>query len=163
MARRKKRRDSGRKLLVVDTNVLIDYPACFWWFRENDLYIPQQVIRELIHHRQKNSCYNAHRAYRALDNLSKIKKQRVFQHETYASVPLNQYAYQDRGGRLYYSYEQRVSRPSFDDPDGLIIAEALDLKPRYPDHTIVLITKDVSMRRRARYLGLRASHPGYFF
>src|SRR4051812_24750912 len=72
-APRKKARSTGpRKLLVLDTNVLMHDPMCLFRFEEHDIYLPMIVLEELDGHKKGTTevARNARQASRSLDQLA---------------------------------------------------------------------------------------------
>ena len=46
---RPSKKKTGRRLFVLDTNVLLHDPTCVFRFAEHDIFIPMMVLEELDH------------------------------------------------------------------------------------------------------------------
>ena len=62
---------SGRKLFILDTNVLLHDPTSLFKFKEHDLYIPIITLEEMDAHKKGMSdvARNARQASRFLDEM----------------------------------------------------------------------------------------------
>ena len=62
---------SGKRIYVLDTNVLMHDPSALFKFEEHDIYLPMQVIEELDNGKKGTSdaSRNARQASRFLDEL----------------------------------------------------------------------------------------------
>ena len=64
--------NKGKRLFVLDTNVLIHDPTALFRFAEHDLFIPMVVLEELDNNKKGHSevARNARQASRLLDDLT---------------------------------------------------------------------------------------------
>jgi len=146
-----------RKLFVLDTNVLLHDPSCLFRFEEHDIYLPMMTLEELDHHKKGMSevARNARQVSRSLDAL-------VAQAgcDLEAGVELSTQGHKEAGGRLLFQTAAIDSAL----PDGLPMGKADNqilgvvraLHERYPSRQVMLVSKDINMRLKARALGLAA-------
>lgn len=139
------------KIFVLDTNVILhDYNAIYN-FQENDLYIPITVLEELDKFKKGEDTlnYNAREFVRCIDKLS-------------SNASLEQGASLGKGHgsiriELGHPYTKDMLDSLSDDiPDHRIISTAIWLRDNNPGRKVVLITKDMNMRLKAKSLGLTA-------
>jgi PhoH-like ATPase len=139
------------KSFVLDTNVLLYDPQAIFRFHENNIIIPITVIEEIDRFKKdmNETGRNARQISRFLDDLRK-------KDSLSAGIRL------ETGGILRVEiYEEQVMKrlpPELrqDRGDNRILAVAVDLKERTPDHPVILVTKDTNLRIKADALGLRA-------
>ncbi|MBS1261415.1 MAG: PhoH-like protein [Calditrichaeota bacterium] len=143
----------GPKLFVIDTNVLLHDPSALHRFEENDLFIPITVLEEVDHFKKGPDTLNFHarEIARELDELLPVVG--VNDHQ---GTPLGPGL-----GNLHIHAGRRIHelvRDSFTDetPDHRILSAACDIRETFPGREVVLISKDVSLRLKARSLGLPA-------
>lgn len=140
------------KIFVLDTSVIIfDYEAILN-FDEHDVAIPITVLEELDQFKKGNSYKNfaAREFVRFIDALAE-------NHSLQDWVPING---PDKG-KFCVVQDRNAGAPvgaifGADKPDHDILGVALNLKAKYPDRDIVLVTMDVSLRLKAKSLGLAA-------
>ena len=139
------------KIFVLDTNVILHDSRSIFNFQDNDIYIPVSVIEELDKFKKgdDNLGYNARAFVRALD---KISDNTLFDQ----GISLGK----GRGHikiEMGHGYTQAMKDSLIDDiPDHRIIATAVWLRDNTPDRKVILVTKDVNMRLKAKALGLMA-------
>ncbi len=140
-----------KKLFVLDTNVLLHDHTCLTRFEENDVVIPIVVLEELDKFKKGSDSINfqAREVIRELDGMS---GEQLFDN----GVELT-----PEGGRLFIE----ISEPRSDlvqhaftqnKPDHRIIALADQLRGKYPDHLVRIISKDINLRMKAKSLGIQA-------
>ena len=141
----------GKKIFVLDTNVLLhDYNSIFK-FQENDIVLPIVVLEELDHFKKGNDLINFHaREFtRVLDELSGDKDLRK-------GIPLG-----DGLGKLFvetgkpFSTELANSFPEHV-PDHRILAIAEHWKKNHADTQVILVTKDINLRMKAKSMGVKS-------
>ncbi len=141
----------AKKTFVVDTNVLLHDYKCIYNFEENDVVIPIVVLEELDRFKRGNDLINFH-AREFTRELDKLSGDGLFN----GGVPLGE----DLGklsietGKAY-SEEMKKSFPE-DTPDHRILAIAQYLKEEKPPRNVILITKDINLRMKAKALGVIA-------
>lgn len=139
------------KVFVFDTNVILHDNRAIYNFQENDIYIPVTVIEELDKFKKGDDTlsFNARAFVREID---KISTNTLF--EKGVSLGKNKGIIKIEMG---HSYPQEVKDSLIDDiPDHRIIATALWLQENMPERKVILVTKDINMRLKAKALGLMA-------
>ncbi len=165
----KKRRIPGTgqpKLFVLDTNVLLHDPTCLFRFEEHDIFLPMVVLEELDAHKKGTTevARNARQASRTLDALAAHHDG-----DMATGLPLNHTGYREAGGKLFFQtglldYTLPESLPQGKADNQILgVVEALRHRRVDPAATsgaalseVVLVSKDINMRVKARALGLAA-------
>lgn len=143
---------SSRKTFILDTNVILHDPTCIHQFQENDIVIPLTVIEEMDHFKRGSQVINlnARQFARTLDSLT---GKSIFN----GGVPLG-----PGKGVVRIAIAKGLSTEIHevfreDSPDHRILSVAYDLKKTSRNRKpVVLVTKDVNMRMKAKALGIRA-------
>ena len=146
------------KMYVLDTNVLLHEPLAFLSFQEHDVIIPMTVLEELDHikDRKKDVSRDARVAIRALDDVLRD----ATPEQMLAGVDLPKVSNDDdqRAGKLTivndHLYEDTVSGLPGNENDHRIINCAVYLQGKYQNEKVVLVTKDINMRLKAKGAGL---------
>ncbi|MDY0163547.1 PhoH family protein [Desulfobotulus sp.] len=141
----------ARKFFVLDTNVILHDSACLYQFKDNDVIIPISVIEELDQFKRGSGIlnYHAREFLRAIDGMS---GNQLFN----GGVPIG-----EEKGRLSICLQQvfheDVAR-NFDTKktDHHILNTAYRLRDENPGREVVLVTKDVNLRMKAKALGLKS-------
>ena len=147
----------ARKLFVLDTNVLMHDPSSLFRFQEHDVYLPMMTLEELDNHKRGTSevSRNARQVSRTLDALIGGGNEAIE-----AGIPLSKLGNRDAAGQLYLQTEVLTSTlPSALPPgkaDNQILAVVAALGELHPKRSVVLVSKDINMRIKARALGLAA-------
>ncbi len=141
-----------RKIFVLDTNVLLHDPTAIRRFDEHDLILPITVIEEVDQFKKGADTlhFNAREVARQLDDLAAHGRMDG------EGVPLGDGHGRIRiivGGKLH----ERV-RSTFlhDNPDHRILSATIKVQERFPERDVILVSKDVSLRLKARSLGMVA-------
>jgi PhoH-like ATPase len=148
---------SAAKLFVLDTNVLMHDPTSLFRFEEHDLYIPMATLEELDHNKQGVSevARNARQASRYLDEMIGRWDEAIA-----SGIALAIHGDKTATGRLFLQTESING----DIPAGLaagksdnqVLAVVKHLQEVHPQRQVILVTKDINMRIKARALGLAA-------
>jgi PhoH-like ATPase len=144
-------------LFVLDTNVLMHDPASLFRFAEHDLYLPMTTLEELDNHKKGMSevARNARTVSRSLDQLIAGTSGTLDD-----GIPLDKLGHQDVSGKLYFQTHLTTATLPEGLPEGkgdnLILAVVSELQQTHPDKEVVLVSKDINMRIKARALGLPA-------
>jgi PhoH-like ATPase len=148
-----------RKLFVLDTNVLMHDPSSLFRFEEHDVYLPMMTLEELDDHKKGMSevARNARQVSRTLDALIADIDDDAIE----AGIPLAKLGNKDAKGRLYFQTRLQAG-PTL--PEGLPVGKAdnqilgvvRNLESEQQGRPIVLVSKDINMRIKARALGLPA-------
>lgn len=139
------------KIFVLDTNVILHDHNCIYKFQENDIMIPIMALEELDHFKKGNEQinYNAREFARAIDKLSDEK---VFNGGVSLGKGLGSLTI-----ALLHSTKEEIKKTFIEDtPDHRILLVAMEKKKQYPDRTVILVSKDVNLRLKAKALGLLA-------
>ncbi|HYD79368.1 MAG TPA: PhoH family protein [Paucimonas sp.] len=146
------------KLFVLDTNVLMHDPTSLFRFEEHDVYLPMMTLEELDNHKKGMSevARNARQVSRSLDALVAG----VEEHDIELGIPLSKLGNKDAKGRLFFQTTlQNVELPEGlpqGKADNQILGVVRALEQQYPGRPVVLVSKDINMRIKARAMGLPA-------
>lgn len=142
-----------RKLFVLDTNVLLHDSNCLFKFEEHDVFIPMMVLEELDHQKKGLSevARNARQVSRHLEAL--VAEQDITQ-----GVPLNGIGHIEARGQLYLQTTSLNAAFPFELPTGIadnaILHVVLALQKKQTESPVVMVSKDINMRLKARALGI---------
>ena len=144
MARRK-------KIYVLDTNVILHDSSCIRHFEEHDVVVPITVLEELDHFKKGNDTLNFHaRVFtRELDRLNSPRMfgtgVRIADGLGRITIQLEREFHDD----LDLSFATRKA-------DHHILNIAYHLAREHRGRSVILVTKDVNLRMKARAAGLVA-------
>ncbi|OYY97641.1 MAG: phosphate starvation-inducible protein PhoH [Polaromonas sp. 28-63-22] len=152
----KKAKLSGpAKLFVLDTNVLMHDPMCLFRFEEHDIFLPMIVLEELDGHKKGMTevARNARQTSRSLDALAGAQGADIAK-----GLKLNTTGHPEAGGCLLFQtkpldYSLPTSLPQ-GKADNQILGVVEALRKEYAPREVVLVSKDINMRVKARALGL---------
>jgi PhoH-like ATPase len=151
------KRDPQTKLFVLDTNVLMHDPTSVFRFEEHDIYVPIMTLEELDNNKKGMSevARNARQASRLLDSIVSVAEHRIAD-----GIPLSEPSRDMAGGRLFLQTEAiSADLPSAlptAKADNQIIGVIMHLQRKCPKRQVILVSKDINMRIKARALGLAA-------
>lgn len=156
--RRAKRqvKDGGKKIFVLDTNVLMHDPTSLFRFEEHDVFLPLITLEELDNHKKGMSevARHARQVSRSLDSLMENIG------DIEAGVNLNRLGNIDAMGKLLVqTTELQADLPKtlpVGKADNQILGVVYALAKQHPDREVALVSKDINMRIKARALGLLA-------
>jgi PhoH-like ATPase len=144
---------SDKKIFVLDTSVILYDHNAFQNFQEHDVAIPIQVLEELDNLKSGNDTrnYEARSFIRLIDELSKNKL-------------INQWSPLKGKGRgsfkvvmddipVRHDAEKIFGEGKF---DHRILNSALSLQEQFPNKKIVLVSKDICLRLKAKALNLNS-------
>jgi len=148
------RKTKVKKLFVLDTNVLMHDPTSLFRFEEHDLYLPIATLEELDQHKRGLSdvSRNARQASRFLDEIvvGDIK----------GGLAIKTKDGQASKGKLFLQTEaingNLPSTLASGKTDNQILSVVRHLQEQKPEREVVLVSKDINMRIKARALGLAA-------
>ncbi len=142
---------SAKKIFVLDTNVLLHDYRAIYSFQENDIVIPITVLEEVDKFKkgQDQINYNAREIVRELDRLA---GDGLFD----GGIELGK-----GRGKLYISTGQAFSdrmKESFGEmiPDHRILSTTENTQTANQETKVVLVSKDINLRMKAKALGLYA-------
>jgi PhoH-like ATPase len=154
---RSPRKPKTKKLFVLDTNVLMHDPASLFRFEEHDIYLPMGTLEELDSHKKGLSdvARNARQASRFLDDVVSHAKGDIK-----AGLPIRTPEGALTGGRLFLQTEaingELPATLPIGKTDNQILSVVRHLHARDPQRDVVLVSKDINMRIKARALELAA-------
>jgi PhoH-like ATPase len=144
------------KLFVLDTNVLMHDPTCLFRFEEHDIYLPMATLEELDNHKKGMSevARNARQASRYLDEM-------VTNSESIEDgIPLDSTGAKDATGRLFLQTNaigaELPATLASGKADNQILAVVMHLQQLHAKRQVILVSKDINMRIKARALSLAA-------
>ncbi|MES2511641.1 MAG: PhoH family protein [Pseudomonadota bacterium] len=157
-AKPKKAKHTGpTKLFVLDTNVLMHDPMCMFRFEEHDIFLPMIVLEELDSNKKGMTevARNARQTSRSLDALAGAKDADIAK-----GLKLSTTGHGEAGGCLFFQtkpldYTLPMSLPQ-GKADNQILGVVEALRKEYSPREVVLVSKDINMRVKARALGLAA-------
>ncbi|HVE88613.1 MAG TPA: PhoH family protein [Burkholderiaceae bacterium] len=154
----KKPRASGPpRLFVLDTNVLLHDPTSLFRFEEHDVFLPMMTLEELDSHKKGMSevARSARQVSRTLDSLVAATRTPIEE-----GIPLSALGNKDAAGRLIFQTQALVGALPESLPagkaDNQILGVVRGLKDQQSARDVVLVSKDINMRVKARVLGLQA-------
>ncbi|MEK6748073.1 MAG: PhoH family protein [Pseudomonadota bacterium] len=150
---------TGKRLFVLDSNVLMHDPACLFRFHEHDVYVPMMVLEELDGHKRGNSeiARNTRQASRFIEDVIKGATQEQIKHGLPLPAPITG---NFKVGKLFVQTEQLATDiPNIlpgNKSDNSILGTALALRKTSSKTDVVLVSKDINMRIKAAALGIPA-------
>lgn len=139
------------KIFVLDTNVLLHDFSCIYHFQDNDIVIPIITLEELDKFKKGNDQinFNAREFTRELDSLIEN------------DIPADGISLGKGHGKLFLEtgkpFPQEMQE-SFTEqsPDHRILAIAWFLKNKNSKRKVILVTKDINLRVKAKSLSILA-------
>lgn len=142
--------ESDRKIYILDTNVLIHDPSALQRFDEHDVVLPIVVLEEMdkVKKGLDETARNIREVSRQLDDLSA------------EADDLTEGCLLPGGGRLYFELNHRSLEILPESlakgmGDNRIIAVTMSIQQEHPKRHVVLVSKDINLRIKARALGLK--------
>ena len=161
-ARRPSRNAGPAKLFVLDTNVLMHDPTSLFRFDEHDVFLPMITLEELDDHKKGMSevARNARQVSRDLDALASLDGKAGAVLDAKAGIPLSGTGHRDAAGSLFFQttlldFKLPIGLPQ-GKADNQILGVVQSLRELHPERDVVLVSKDINMRVKARALGLPA-------
>lgn len=145
------------KLFVLDTNVLMHDPTSLFHFDEHDIYIPMATLEELDTNKKGMSevARNARQASRFLDTIVSGAPDGIEN-----GIDLAIGGHKEAQGRLFLQTEaidnDLPARMPPGKVDNQIIGVVKHLQDKQDKRDVILVSKDINMRIKARALGLAA-------
>lgn len=142
---------SAAKMFVLDTNVLLHDHKCIDYFQDNDIVIPIVALEELDKFKKGNETinYHAREFARALDRLS---GDGLF--GTGISLGEGRGKLRIVTGKPF-SQEMKLSFGEMS-ADHRILAIADWVRRENPERKVILVSKDINLRMKAKSLGIMA-------
>lgn len=152
MAKSAKTPSKDKKIFVLDTSVILYNHSAIRSFEENDVAIPITVLEELDNFKKGNDTINfeAREFVRILDNLSADRTISDW-------IPLDG----KKLGRFIIIMNETSTLDArkvygADKADHRILNAAMAMAERYPDKKVILVTKDINLRLKAKALDITA-------
>jgi PhoH-like ATPase len=150
--------DSPTKLFVLDTNILLHEPLAFTSFKEHDVVVPMTVLEELdyIKDSKKDVARDARVSIRAMEDLLRDASPE----QMLAGVSMQGLGsgISSPTGRLSIFADlgmaQQEQAFTSNENDNRIINVALHLQAKLAPREVVLVTKDINMRLKAKGAGM---------
>jgi len=144
------------KVFVLDTNVLMHDPMCILRFAEHDVFVPTITLEELDNHKYGNTeiARNVRQVTRLINQLLEESETEIAQ-----GVSLRKASGGSAVGNLFLQVEEMNGKIPDSLPRGkgdhqiLSIMKHLVSDPSYQNRQVILVTKDLNMRIKARTLG----------
>jgi len=155
---KRKSRSDNTTLFVLDTNVLLHDPTSLFRFEEHDIFLPMVVLEELDAHKKGMTevARNGRQVSRSLDALVAAQGETSLD----KGLRLSASGHRSATGQLFFQTEALECTLPTSLPQGkadnqiLGVVEALRQQRNGRD--VVLVSKDINMRVKARALGLAA-------
>jgi PhoH-like ATPase len=150
----------GKRVYVLDTNVLMHDPTALFRFEEHDVFLPMQVIEELDNGKKGTSeaSRNARQVSRFINELIEINGSDAIGTGLLLQRPNG---LQLRGAASIGRLRFQTTVPSEDKtsfgavaPDNRILGAILQLRRDEPDLPVVFVSKDINLRIKAAIAGL---------
>jgi PhoH-like ATPase len=163
--RQRSPRGSGpAKLFVLDTNVLMHDPMSLFRFEEHDVFLPMITLEELDGHKKGMSevARSVRQVSRELDALANSTSFVAGDGSIDArgGIELAKTGHREAGGKLFFqTMLLDVKLPAGlpqGKADNQILGVVQALREAQPGREVVLVSKDINMRVKARALGLPA-------
>ncbi len=138
-----------KKTFVLDTNVILHDSSCVYQFGDNDVIIPITVLEELDQFKKGNEMVNFH-AREFARTLDAISGDRIFD----GGIPIA-----ESRGKIAIKLEQEFHpdlKLNFSPKkvDHHILNTAYQLAKEDKTRTVILVTKDVNLRMKAKSVGV---------
>jgi PhoH-like ATPase len=142
--------EDGKKIFVLDTNVVLYDYRCIYSFEEHTVVLPITLLEEIDKFKRGNEIinYNAREFTRELDALIGDRL-------------LSEVTVLPSGGNLMVKTDHR--RDEYlknifweDSPDHRILAVGYNLAKEQGMDRVILVSKDINLRMKAKSIGLRA-------
>lgn len=145
------------RLFVLDTNVLLHDPMSLFRFEEHDIYLPMIVLEELDGHKKGMTevARNGRQTSRTLDALAAQAGGDMTK-----GLKLSATGNASARGLLFFQTEPLDTQLPTSLPQGKadnqILGVVQALRDKHPQREVILVSKDINMRVKARALGLAA-------
>jgi PhoH-like ATPase len=157
-----KRAITGKRLFVLDTNVLMHDPTALYRFDEHDIFLPMVVLEELD--RGKKGLSEVSRNVRQVSRfLDELMLQAGDTEAIASGIQLPTVANNDTpkvSGRLFFQTTQMTHDLPKELPgqlaDNAILGIVISLQKSNPDTTVTLVSKDINLRIKATVLGVHS-------
>ncbi|THB77827.1 MAG: PhoH family protein [Desulfobulbaceae bacterium] len=142
----------NKKVFILDTNVILHDSSCIYHFEENDIIIPITVLEELDDFKKGSQIINYH-ARQFVRELDKLSHDKLFN----GGMSLG-----EGKGKISVRLEKGMHPdlqtifPNTEKEDHRILNIAYYISEEFKDYTVILVSKDVNLRMKARSIKLMA-------
>ncbi len=141
-----------KKIFILDTNVILHDSDCIYNFEEHDIVIPIPVLEELDQFKKGTQIIN-HHARQFVRELDKLSADKLFN---------GNMALGEGKGTLAIRLDKemhpdlRIIFPNAEKKDHRILNIAYQIALKHKNHPVVIVSKDVNLRMKARSVRLMA-------
>lgn len=151
----------GKRIYVLDTNVLMHDPTALFKFEEHDVFLPMQVIEELDNAKKGTSeaSRNARQVSRFINELIETHGSDKIASGLMLSRPKGlQLRAADSIGKLRFQTESFDAGKRFGAviPDNHILGAILALRDAEPEVPVVFVSKDINLRIKGAIAGIQS-------
>ena len=140
-----------KKIFVLDTNVILHDFHCIYHFEEHDIVIPIVALEELDHFKKGNEMINYH-AREFVRELDKIAGDKLFNGGISLGKDLGKLRIET--GKPFS--DEMLESFAEKSPDHRILAITFHTAKINPERPVILVTKDINLRMKAKSLGIVA-------
>jgi len=142
-----------KKIFVLDTNVILHDSSCISQFMEHDIVLPITVLEELDQFKKGNGTlnYHAREFLRSFDSISgdKLFGKGVSIGPGHGKISV----------RLEQDFHEDLKQNfPVQNPDHHILNIAYQIAKEHPAKQVILISKDVNLRMKAKAVGMTAQN-----
>src|SRR3569623_1040704 len=151
------RMTGSKRIYALDTNVLLHDPTSLFRFEEHDVFIPMTVLEELDE--KKKGASEVSRNGRQVRRFLHALIERCNGHGISNGLDLSnpEGVNLNRGGAVGKLYFQQRASNGHGKADNLILSSVIDLRDQHPDRQVILVTKDINLRIKAKINGIDAT------
>lgn len=144
------------KLFVLDTNVMIHDPSSLFRFEEHDVYLPMVTLEELDNSKKGMTevARNARQASRFIEEVIGTSL-----HGLEKGCPLAQNGNKFSSGHLFLQTQpvlEVLPMLAGSKADNQILGVVAQLQKNFPQRHVILVSKDINIRIKARAMGIEA-------
>lgn len=146
----------SKRIYALDTNVLLHDPTSLFRFEEHDVFIPMTVLEELDEKKKGASevSRNGRQVSRFLNELIERGNGHGISNGLELENP--QGVSLRRGGAVGRLYFQQRTTNGHGKADNLILSAVIELREENPGRSVILVTKDINLRIKAKIYGIDA-------
>jgi PhoH-like ATPase len=146
----------SKRIYALDTNVLLHDPTSLFRFEEHDVFIPMTVLEELDEKKKGASevSRNGRQVSRFLNELIEQGNGHGISNGLELVSPQGiKLRRTETVGRLYF--QQRATN-GHGKADNQILSAVIELRDQNPDRSVILVSKDINLRIKAKIYGIDA-------
>jgi PhoH-like ATPase len=149
----------GKRIYVLDTNVLMHDSTALFRFEEHDVFLPMTVLEELDNAKKGTSevARNARQVSRFINELIEHSNGRKIEEGLDLVSPGGVNLKRSKTvGRLHFQTRGTDGNGAKTKADNQILAAVLALREQHKGVPVVLVTKDINLRIKASIFGITA-------